>query len=66
MAERKPKVGDRVKWQSLDETVPPAFGKIVQLSPSGTRAEIQWEDGETYSHDLAPWHPESCTRVVGA
>lgn len=61
---RRAKIGDRVKWQSLDDTIPPEFGKIVELSPSGTRAEIEWDDGDTRSHDLAPWHPASCTRLV--
>jgi hypothetical protein len=59
---RKPKIGDRVRFQSLDETIAPTFGKIVELSPSGARAEVEWDDGETYTYDLTD--NASCVRLV--
>jgi hypothetical protein len=49
----KPKIGQRAKWSSLDESIPTTFGRVTQVSPSGTRVEITWdEDGESYSYDL--------------
>lgn len=51
---KNPKIGARVKWTSLDSTVPPSYGTIVELSPSKTRAEIQWDDDdETRTYDLS-------------
>ncbi len=59
---RKAKIGDRVEWRSLDETVPPTFGKIVELSPSGSRAEVEWDDGDTNIYDLTDG--ASCVRLL--
>lgn len=62
MAHCKAKIGDRVKWQSLDNSIPQFFGKIVELSPNGERAEIEWDDGEMYHYDLTD--AASCVRVL--
>ncbi len=59
---RKPKIGDRVKFQSLDESIPPSFGKIIELSPSKTRAEVEWDDGDTNQYDLSD--AASCVRLL--
>jgi hypothetical protein len=51
----KPKIGASVVWTSLDPTVPSVRGKITQVSPSGNKVEVQWEDqdeGETMTYDL--------------
>lgn len=39
------KVGARVKWQSLDLSIPPAFGTIEAVSERGEIA-ILYDDGE--------------------
>jgi hypothetical protein len=56
------KVGDRVKYQSLDDSVPPSFGRVVEVSPDGKRGEVEWDDGETYTYDFSD--PASCVYVV--
>jgi hypothetical protein len=59
MAKRKPKIGGRVYWQSEDGAK--EFGTILEVSPSGTRVEVQWdqapeyhEAGDTFTYDLGP------------
>lgn len=59
---RKPKVGDRVKFQSLDDSIPPAFGKVTVLSPNGWRGEVEWDDGETNTYNFDD--PASCVRLI--
>lgn len=49
---RKPKIGDRATWTSLDPTVPQSCGRVVEVSPSGKKVEIEWDDGEIYNYDL--------------
>lgn len=49
---RKPKIGDRATWTSLDPTVPQSRGRVVEVSPSGKKVEIEWEDGDSYTYDL--------------
>ncbi len=39
------KVGARVRWQSLDLSIPPAFGTIEAVSDAGEIA-IAYDDGE--------------------
>jgi hypothetical protein len=56
------KIGDHVKWQSLDDTIPPAFGQVVEVSPSGQRVEVEWDDGECHgSYELGG---ASCVNLV--
>ena len=62
MAKQLAKIGDRVKWQSLDETIAPTFGKIVELSPSGNRAEIEWDDGDVCQCNMDD--AASCVRLM--
>ena len=57
---REPRVGDRVKWQSLDDSIRPTFGIISELN--GNRAKITWRDGDTTYHDLSD--RASCVRLV--
>jgi hypothetical protein len=51
------KIGVRVKWQSLDASVPPTFGKITASGPAPGLTErefaVTWNDGEviTYQAD---------------
>lgn len=44
------KVGVRVKWQSLDLSIPPFYGKIVAIGPTSSLNEnevaIKYDDGE--------------------
>lgn len=49
---RKPRIGDRATWSSLDATVPQSQGHVVEVSASGKKVEIEWEDGESYTYDL--------------
>lgn len=43
-------IGARVKWQSLDESIPPAFGNITALGPAPGldkgEVAIVYDDGE--------------------
>ena len=51
----KPKIGAKVVWTSLDPTVRSVLGTITEVSPSGNKVEVQWEDqdgGETMTYDL--------------
>lgn len=50
---RKPQIGDHATWTSLDPTVPQSHGRVVEVSPSGKKVEIEWEDGESYAYDLS-------------
>lgn len=59
---RKPKIGDRATWTSLDPDVPQTRGRVVEVSPSGKKVEVEWEDGETYSYDVTD--PASCVRIA--
>jgi hypothetical protein len=44
------KVGKRVKWQSLDASIPPAFGRVTAIGPSpgldSGEIAIEYDDGE--------------------
>lgn len=70
MGRRKPKVGDRVFWQSEDG--PKEMGTIIEVSPSGTRIEVKWDVADEFGQDVtqhdfhpasgvkfAPWVPQS-------
>lgn len=50
MAKRKPKIGDRVYWQSLDPCIPRSNGTITEISPSGSRVQVKWDTSE-YGED---------------
>lgn len=47
------KIGLRVKWQSLDVSIPPFYGKIEEIGPSEfldpNEILIKFDDGETGS-----------------
>ena len=44
------KIGARIKWQSLDLTIPPSYGKITAIGPSPgldkNEIAIEYDDGE--------------------
>lgn len=59
MAKRKPKIGDRVFWQS--EGGPREFGTILEVSASGNRVQVKWDkppefydEQDVFTYDLAP------------
>ena len=52
---RKPKIGDRVKWVSLDETVV-EYGTVESVSPSCDKVQVRWDDDEIATHK---WGGES-------
>lgn len=66
MTNRKPKIGERVVWQSEDG--PQEFGTITQVSPSGQRIEVQWDNPpEFYEIDatfIYDFSPASGVRLV--
>jgi hypothetical protein len=44
------KVGVRVKWQSLDSTIAPSYGKIIAVGPTSSLSDgeiaVKYDDGE--------------------
>jgi hypothetical protein len=56
---KRPRVGQRVKFVSLDSTVLTEYG----ISPSGDKVQVRWDDGAEYTH-AAPGGA-SCVYYVG-
>ena len=48
----KPKIGQRVKFVSLDPSVPTDHGTITEVSPSGDRVMVKWDDCEEMTHNF--------------
>lgn len=55
MTIKKPKVGQRVRWKPTE-----GMGTITEVSPSGNRVQVKWDEpdpdsgeGET-QHNIAP------------
>ena len=50
ITKQQAKIGNRIKWQSLDPSIPPAFGKITAIGPAPglDRGEVAivYDDGE--------------------
>lgn len=51
MTKRTPKIGDRVYWESLDDSIPRSRGTVINLSPSKTRVEVKWDEPGEYGED---------------
>lgn len=66
MAKRKAKIGDRVVWTSLDPSIPPDYGTITEISPSGDRAQIRWDDPGEFGEEetTSNLSGASCVRLV--
>jgi len=41
---KRVKIGDRIKWQSLDDSVEPTYGRVSFVGYNGF--EVKWNDGE--------------------
>lgn len=55
----KAKIGDRVKFVSLDEDVPAEYGRITHKL--GVHVEVTWDDGSTCTYDA---NPASCVSLA--